>query len=106
MLDEYKDCIAKLKIYNKDTHEVLETHIPKFLMGDTVYIVCKKPRKIVIKEVEIKDIVFTNMVNYRTWGHGTFHDDSPNIFKTKEEAYKYARELENRKNIKFKKLIH
>jgi len=82
--------------------ELVDRHIPKFLPKQIVYIVKKRFRKIVIEEAEIDYIAFTNIWVYKPCCGKYYDDYDTNIFKNKEEAYKYAEKLDRRRNIKFK----
>ena len=96
---------TEINIYEND--KLKETLIPKFEIGQVVYIVKKGLRKIRIVETKIWAFYYTNIINYKIalgsgYGYGKYYNDSDNnIFAIKEEAFEYAEKLNRRKNIKF-----
>jgi len=88
-------------------NDLIEKTVSKFNPDEEVYYVYKgKFGRINIVKTEINTIAYTNIWNYHIWvGDGFWsnicvQDCSP-VFKTKDEAYKYAETLERRKHIKY-----
>lgn len=95
---------SKIEIRYYVDGNLIEDIVAKFGIGQRIYIVKKKRRKIYIVEDEVAGVHFTNIISYKAMNGGFFLDNSKNIFTTKEDAYKYAEKLDRRRNIKYKTL--
>lgn len=101
-----------MSIYN-DEDKLVGERTARFEPNQLVYIVKQRRKKIIIIESRIEYIscLDNGCLKYLYRYHicdsrKVYWDDSKDIFDNKEEAYKYAEQLDKRRNIKFKKMSY
>ncbi|MGJ0846471.1 hypothetical protein ACR77J_07275 [Tissierella praeacuta] len=103
-------------IYN-DEDELVGEKAARFEPSQLVYIVRQKRKKITIIQTKIDYISCLDtrgrsepleyLFRYHTYyDRKVYWDDSKDIFDNKEDAYKYAEQLDKRRNIKFIKMSY